>query len=64
MFDDFLGMEKLIKARIDKDYKDYDAAYKFVNETQKRILSNVKTIPSLIKRLIQKIINMLQEQSV
>lgn len=35
VFDDFLGMEKLIKARIDKDYKDYDAAYKFVNETQK-----------------------------
>ncbi len=51
MFDDFLGMEKLIKARIDKDYKDYDAAYKFVNETQKRILSNVKTIPSLIKMI-------------
>ncbi len=51
VFDDFLGMEKLIKARIDKDYKDYDAAYKFVNETQKRILSNVKTIPSLIKMI-------------
>lgn len=51
IFNDFLGMEKLIKARIDKDYKDYDAAYKYVNETQKRIMINIKTIPSLIKMI-------------
>ena len=51
IFDNFLGIEKLINARIDKDYKDYDAAYKYVNEAQKRIMANIKTIPSLIKMI-------------
>lgn len=51
VFDNFLGMEKLINARIDKDFKDYAAAYNYVIETKKRIMTNIKTIPSLIKMI-------------
>lgn len=54
IFDNFLGIEKLVKARIDKDYKDYDAASIYVNEAQKRIRTNIKTIPSLIKMIDSK----------
>ena len=51
IFDNFLGMEKLISSRIDKDYKDYDAASKYVSDTQKRIMINIKSIPSLISMI-------------
>lgn len=51
IFDDFLGMEKLTKARIDKDYKDYEAASKYIFDTKKRIMTNIKTIPSLIQMI-------------
>lgn len=54
IFDDSLEMEKLINARIDKDYKDYDAAFQYVMESQKRIIANIKTIPSLIKMIDSK----------
>lgn len=55
IFNDFLNMEKLVNARInDKDYPDYDSAYKYVSETKKRIMSNIRTIPSLIEMIDSK----------
>lgn len=54
IFGDFLEMEKLVNARIDKEYKDYDAASKYVYDAQKRILTNIRTIPSLIKMIDSK----------
>ena len=52
IFDNFLGMEKLTKARIDnKDFKDYDTASKYIFDAKKRIMTNIKTIPSLIQMI-------------
>ena len=56
IFDDknFYNIEKLINSRIDKDYKTYDAALKYYNETKKNIFINIRSIPSLIKMIDSK----------
>lgn len=55
IFDDFLGVEKLINAKMeDKDCSDYSDANQYVNETRKRISSALNTIPSLIQMIDSK----------
>ena len=55
IFDDYLNMEKLINARIDKkDYDTYDKALLYVEEVKCNIMRNIKKIPDLINRIDRK----------
>lgn len=53
LFLDFSKVEKLVNARIDKDY-DFDRANNYVIDTKKKILSNIRSIPSLMERIDSK----------
>ena len=55
IFDDYLNMEKLINARIDKkEYDTYDKALLYVEEVKCNIMRNIKKIPDLINRIDRK----------
>ena len=56
IFDDknFINIEKLINSRIDKDYKTYEDALKYYNDTKRNIFINIRSIPSLIKMIDSK----------
>lgn len=50
IFNDYFNMEKLIAAKMnEKGFEDYNVARKAIKDSQKRILSNLKTIPSIIE---------------
>jgi hypothetical protein len=55
VFDDFLSVEKLVSAKIkDKGFEDYSVASLVIRDIQKRIMSNIKTIPSIIEMIDSK----------
>ncbi len=55
IFSDFLNMEKLIASLMkEKGYEDYDKASLHIEEMKKRILLNIKSIPSIIEMIDSK----------
>ncbi len=55
IFSDFLNMEKLVGAQMkEKGYEDYDVASNYIEQMKRRILSNVKSIPSIIEMIDSK----------
>ncbi len=55
VFDDYLGVEKLVSAKMkEKGFEEYSAASLAIRDIQKRIMSNIKTIPSIIEMIDSK----------
>lgn len=55
ILDDYLCKEDLIKAKMkEKGFEDYNKAYKAIEEIHNRIMSNIKTIPSIIEMIDSK----------
>lgn len=54
IFNDDKIMNKLISSIIDKENKNYDDVNEYIMDCQKRIMTNVRTIPSLIKMIDSK----------
>ena len=50
-FSKFLQMEKLVNSKVDGKEFDYDKASLYVHDMVKRIMSNIKTIPSIIEMI-------------
>ena len=50
-FSKFLQMEKLVNSKVDGKEFDYDKASLYVHYMVKRIMSNIKTIPSIIEMI-------------
>ena len=51
IFENFLQMEKLINAKVDGKDFDYEKASIYVHDMSKRIMANIKTIPSIIEMI-------------
>ena len=48
ILDDYLCKEELVKSKMnEKGFEDYNKAYKAIDEIHNRIMSNIKTIPSI-----------------
>ncbi len=55
IFSDYLNMEKLYDAKMkEKDFQTYDLALSEIDKIQKRIINNIKTIPSIIEMIDSK----------
>ncbi len=55
IFTDYVNMEKLISAQMkEKGFEDYNVASNHVEQIRKRILTNIKAIPSIIEMIDSK----------
>ena len=55
IFDDYFNMQKLISAQMkEKGFEDYNVAFDRINSTKKRIIANIRTIPSIIEMIDSK----------